>query len=142
MPTDTAVSKPERTRPRWPAIGLAVVAVWMLAVLFWASRPITDHVPIGTVKDGKVTLNNPETSYAVTCPTPWSASLDAPPTPPAFADTAGGPQQAVREACTVPHHQAQLLLIFDLIIGVVTIVALTWAWLRRPVTDDSLVAAP
>ena len=141
MPTDTVVSKPERTRPRWPAVGLAVVAVWVLAVLFWASRPITDHVPIGTVKDGKVTLNNPETSDPVTCPAPWSGSLAAPPTLPPVVGTADGPQQAMRAACTVPHHQAQLLLGFDLIVGVVAIGGLTWAWLRRPAAHDSQVAA-
>jgi hypothetical protein len=142
MPTVESTSKPERTRPRWPAIGLAIIAVWTLAVLFWASRPITDHVPIGTVKDGKVTLNNPETSFAVTCPAPWSSSLAAPPTPPTIVDTTEGPQQPKRAACTVPHHQAQLLLVFDLIVGAVAIGGLTWAWRRQSAPDESLAANP
>ena len=142
MPTAPSTTKPERTRPRWPAIGLAIVAVWLLAVLFWASRPITDHVPIGTVKDAKVTLNNPETSFAVTCPAPWSGWPAAPPTPPAIADTADGVQQPMRAACTVPHHQAQLLLGFDLIVGVIAMGGLTWALLRLSAPDDLLVSNP
>jgi len=114
-------------RPRWAVIALAVVVVWTLVVLFWASQPLTDNVPVGT-KDAP-------RSVAVSCPAPWST--DSAPTSNPMPNLEG----ANRPPCTQVHRQAQLLLIFDLLVSVVGVVLLVRVLVRHTPDDEPVPPA-
>jgi hypothetical protein len=128
-PTGASTPKPTRTRPRWPIIALLGVLVWTAVVLFWASQPITDHVPTGKV-------DNVPTNVAVECPAPWSGSSAATQPLPSLPDG----EAYERDACTVAHDQAHLLFIFDLLVAVIAVGGLGWALTRTPAPDESLTA--
>jgi len=122
-------------RPRWAVIALAGVLAWTVVVLFWASRPLTDHVPTGTHNEqGAYVANTPETSVAVTCPAPWSTGSAAGAVPTLPQDQ-NNDQYLKRDPCTEIHRQAQLLFIFDLVVSVVAVGLLGWM-VVRPAPED------
>jgi hypothetical protein len=90
------------------ALGWAVLAVWVVAVLIWATRPATDHIPTGVV-DGA------STSIVVTC----GAPLDGSPGPTEPLPPLEAPRALQHIPCEAQHRSNQISLVIDAVVALV-----------------------
>jgi hypothetical protein len=105
-------------------IGWAVLAVWVVAVLVWATRPATDHVPTGVV-DGVTT------SIVVEC----GAPLDGSPGPTEPIEPVELPRQLQHVPCEAQHRSNQISLVIDAVVAVAAATVLARVTLRRRATS-------
>jgi hypothetical protein len=100
-------------------IGWTLLAVWVVAVLVWATRPAIDHVPTGVV-DGV------STSIVVTC----GAPLDGSPGPIEPIEPVELPRQVQHIPCEAQHRSNQISLVIDAVVALAAAAVLTSATRR------------
>lgn len=93
--------------PRRVAIGWALLAIWVVAVAIWATRPATDHVPTGVV-DGQAT------SLVVEC----NAPLDGSPGPAEPLPAIEAPRALQHIPCEAQHRSNRISLLIDALVAV------------------------
>lgn len=104
-------------------IGWAVLAVWVIALLIWATQPATDHVPTGAV-DGV------STSIVVEC----SAPLDGSARPTEPVAPLEPPRELQHVPCEAQHRSNQISLVIDAVVAVAVAALLAGATKRRRAT--------
>jgi hypothetical protein len=102
---------------RWRTWLVVTLAVWIVVVAWWATRPVTDAVPTGTVA-------NVETSQTVQCDSPLSGNTTA---------TAPLPELSHRRAyertpCALPIHNDRMILWVDIALVFIAAVILVKTW--------------
>lgn len=107
-------------------MGWALLAVWVVAVLVWATRPATDHVPTGVV-DGVTT------SIVVEC----GAPLDGSPGPAEAIEPVELPRQLQHIPCEAQHRSNQISLLIDAVVAAGAATVLTRVTLRRRATPTN-----
>ena len=106
--------------------------VWIGVVVWWATKPLTDSVPTGTIK-------GVETAQEVRCDSPLSGNTTSPDPLP---DLANG-RAYERTPCVQPIHNNRWILWIDIALVVVgvAILAKTWKPSARSETPDELAVA-
>ncbi|MCU1505017.1 MAG: hypothetical protein JWM12_4371 [Ilumatobacteraceae bacterium] len=130
----------------WPAWAAAAVTVWFVAItVFWATRPLVDHVPttvtavqVAGQPPIKAGARAPGPTIEVTCGAPaeskvTDATVNAAELA-ALRDKAGAPlldPQFAREPCTSSHQQSRILWFLDTGLYIVALAALGAVLVRR-----------
>ena len=114
-------------------VGWALLAVWVVAVLVWATRPATDHIPTGVV-DGV------NTSIVVEC----GAPLDGSPGPAEPLPPLEPPRALQHLPCDAQHRSNQISLVIDAVVALAAASLLARVTLRRRATspDATSVSEP
>lgn len=105
------------------------LAVWMVIVLAWGLRPMTDNVPLVPTPDApeEVAAQQTPQTQSVSCNTPLSGSSSVRGEPPALEPYL----TYTRPPCQDPLRSAQRLLILDLLVGLAAGGGLLWYWTRQ-----------
>ena len=110
---------------RWLRIVVIGLVLWCVLALVWASRPITDAVPLTAPLTA---VEDPPKSLDVRCNSLLSSSArddDTPlPTPPYGT-------RFTRTPCESQHSEGRILLGLDLLAGVIGLALAIPAWRRR-----------
>jgi hypothetical protein len=116
------------TKRRGLSIALLVLLVWLVAVVWWAFRPLVDHVPTGII-------DNVHTSQAVSCGSPLSGDAGTESPLPELPSE----RSYERTPCVSAHQQAQLLFWLDMGITVILLGVLVWQLAKAPTEDTNAV---
>ena len=136
----------------WPYWAIGVVTVWFVAIaVFWAARPLVDHVPITVahtptaqeIANAQITGIAPPTrvpgpTVSIECGTPASSTARNPTAEQvklgSLVDGKGVlfiQPQFVRVPCTEAHRQAHLLWYADTALYVLIVAGMGYVLVRR-----------
>ena len=105
---------------------LVALVGWIVVVAIWASRPISDTVPTGTIK-------NVETNQTVQCDSPLSGNT----TSTAPLPVLHGARSYERPPCDMPIHNGRIIFWVDVAVVLAAVVILLKTWKPRSPSESS-----
>ncbi len=113
---------------RWRMWVLGALLVWIALVVVWATQPISDTVPTGTVK-------GVETTQRVQCDSPLSGNTD----PTGRLPVLGRRRAYERTPCEMPVQNGRIIFWADIALALAGAVILVKTWKpTQPGSDDDL----